>query len=91
MRKLVHRIKKELQTAKHCAVYEDKLNRVWLHDGKRREAEITRFAQGHGWRLRYYHDGFCAIFDKKPGKRGHHAIAFDFSSLHFPRYILGLA
>ena len=78
MRKLVHRIKKELQTAKHCAVYEGDLNRVWPYDGKRREAEIARFAQDHGWRLRYYHDGFCAIFDKKAGKRGHGATAFDF-------------
>jgi hypothetical protein len=48
MRKLVRRIKKELQTAKHCAVYEDELNGVWPFDGKCREAEIARFAQDHG-------------------------------------------
>ena len=54
MRKFVHRIKKELQTAKHCAVYEDELNRVWPSDGERRESEIARFAQDHEWRLRYY-------------------------------------
>jgi hypothetical protein len=52
------------------AAYEDELNRVWPFNGKRRESEIARFAQDHGWRLRYYHDGFCAIFDKKPATRG---------------------
>jgi hypothetical protein len=78
MRKLVHRIKKELQTAKHCVVCEDQVNRVRRFDGKSRESEIARFAQDHGWLLRHYHDGFCAIFDKKPGTRGHRATAFDF-------------
>jgi hypothetical protein len=45
MRRLVHRIKKELQTAKHCAVYGHELNRVWPFDGKRRESKIARFPQ----------------------------------------------
>jgi hypothetical protein len=36
------------------------------HDGERREAQIARFAHAHGWRLRYYRDGFCAIFDEEP-------------------------
>lgn len=69
MRKLVHRIEQELQTAKHCAVYEEELTRVWPRDGKRRETEIAHFAQEHGWRLRHYHEGFCAIFDKPPPSR----------------------
>jgi hypothetical protein len=69
MRKLVNRIKRELQTAKHCAVYNDELSRVWPHDGERREAQIARFAHAHGWRLRYYRDGFCAIFDEEPRRR----------------------
>ena len=75
---LWHRIKKELQTAKHCAVYDDELNRVWPFNGKRWESEIARFAQDHRWRLRYYHDGFRAIFDKEPGSRSQRATAFDF-------------
>jgi hypothetical protein len=78
MRRLVHRIKKELQRAKHCAVYDDELNRVWSFNGKRWESEIARFAQNHEWRLRYCHDGFRAIFDKKPGTRGDRATAFNF-------------
>jgi|Kansoi400Nextera_1026152.scaffolds.fasta_scaffold15234_1 hypothetical protein len=66
MRKLVRRIKKERQPAKHCAVYKDELNRVWPFDGKRRESEIGRFAQDHGWRLRYYHDVFAQFLTKSP-------------------------
>ena len=66
MRKLANQIKQELQTAKHCAVYDDALNRVWPNDGKRREEQIARFARDHGWRVRYYRDGFCAIFDQEP-------------------------
>jgi len=37
-------------------------------DGKRREAEIARFAQDDGLHLRYYREGLCAIFDRNPGK-----------------------
>ena len=48
----VSRIKKELQTVKHCAVYADELPPVWPFDGKRRESEIVRFAQDRGWHLR---------------------------------------
>lgn len=69
MRKLAHVIEQELRKANHCAIYEDQLNRVWPRDGKRREAQIARFAHKHGWRLRYYHEGFCAIFDKEPTGR----------------------
>ena len=29
MRKLVQQIKRELKTAKHCAIYEEELSRVW--------------------------------------------------------------
>jgi hypothetical protein len=34
MRKLIHQIKRELKTAKHCAIYQEELNRVWPYDGK---------------------------------------------------------
>jgi hypothetical protein len=43
--------------------------------GKQRSRDLLRTM---GWRLRHYHDGFCAIFDKKPGTRGYRATAFDF-------------
>jgi hypothetical protein len=65
MKILATRIAKELKNAKHCAVYEPELTRVWP-DGQNREAQITSFARNHGWRLRYYGHGFCAIFDKEP-------------------------
>jgi len=66
MRKLVRQIKRELKTAKHYAVYDEELSRVWPDDGKQREAAIAKFAQDHGLRLRFYRDGLCAIFDKEP-------------------------
>ena len=69
MRKLLRQIKHELKTAKQCAVYEEELSRVWPEDGNRREAKVARFAEDYGFRLRFYRDGLCAIFDKKPGDR----------------------
>jgi hypothetical protein len=53
-------IKKELKTAKHCAVYNEELHRVWPQHGRQRETEIARFASDHASRLRYYRDHFCA-------------------------------
>ena len=66
MRILASQIANELEKAQHCAVYEPELTRVWPRNGKKREAKIVLFAEKHGWRLRYYKDGFCAIFDKAP-------------------------
>ncbi len=70
MQRLMTYIKQELQTAKHCAVYKEELLRVWPHNGKRREEDVARFASSNGWRLRYYRDGFCAIFDAEPPRQG---------------------
>jgi hypothetical protein len=66
MQILANQIAKELKKAKHCAVYEPELQRVWPTNGNRREAKIAAFAQQNGWRLRFYKDGLCAIFDKPP-------------------------
>ncbi len=66
MRILASRIAQELKKAKHCAVYEPDLSRVWPDDGRPREAQIASFAKLNGWRLRFYKDGLCAIFDKDP-------------------------
>jgi hypothetical protein len=66
MKILASRIAKELKKAKHCAVYEPDLSRVWPDDGNPREAQIASFAKLNGWRVRYYREGFCAIFDKDP-------------------------
>ena len=65
MKILASRIAKELKRAKHCGVYEPELTRVWP-DGETREAQIASFTKKHGWRLRHYSHGFCAIFDKEP-------------------------
>ena len=67
MRILATRIAKELKSAKHCAVYEPDLARVWP-DGENRQAQIASFAKKHGLRLRHYSHGFCAIFDKDPSR-----------------------
>ena len=69
MRKLLRQIQRELKTAKHCAIYEKELSRVWPDDGNQRETQIARFAEEHAFRLRFYRDGLCAIFDKAPRKR----------------------
>ena len=66
MRILASRIANELKKAKHCGIYEPELSRVWPPNGTSREAEIAYFAKTYGWRLRYYKEGFCAIFDKEP-------------------------
>jgi hypothetical protein len=69
MQKLLRQIKRELKTAKHCAVYDEELSRVWPHDGNQRESKVARFAEDNGLRLRFYRDGLCAIFDKEPDER----------------------
>jgi hypothetical protein len=70
MQILASQIAKELEKANHCAVYEPDLTRVWPKNGKTREAKVALFAQQNGWRLRFYKDGFCAIFDKIPPSDG---------------------
>jgi hypothetical protein len=69
MQKLLRQIKRELKTAKHCAVYEEELSRIWPKDGDLREPKIARFAEDNGFRLRFYRDGLCAIFDKEPNNK----------------------
>ncbi len=69
MRRLLQQIKRELKTANHCAVYEEELSRVWPDDRDQRESKVARFAVEHGFRLRFYRDGLCAIFDKQPVER----------------------
>ena len=66
MKILASRIAKELKKAKHCAVYEPDLSRVWPPNGAPREAQIAYFRQTKWLALAYYKEGFCAIFDKDP-------------------------
>ena len=74
MRKLLRQIKRELKTAKHCAIYEEELNRVWPNDGNQREPKIARFAEDNGFRLRFYRDGLCAIFDRERVEESHQTL-----------------
>jgi hypothetical protein len=68
MKLLAQRIESELRHGpwKHCAVYEDELERLWPLEEQDREAKIVEFAKTYGLRLRFYHKGLCAIFDKCP-------------------------
>lgn len=65
MRILLRQIRRELKTAQHCAIYEEELSRVWP-DRDQREPKVARFAKDNGFRLRFYRDGLCAIFDREP-------------------------
>jgi len=68
MRRLAARIRRELeeQTAQRgrCAIYEEDLQRLWPLRQEDREAEIAKFAKEHGFKLRFYKHGLCAIFVK---------------------------
>jgi hypothetical protein len=55
---------------KHCAIYENELQRLWPLDGKNRRAKIAQFAKKYGFRLRFYSKGLCALFDKWPPTNG---------------------
>ena len=71
MKTLASQIERELQADewKHCAVYEHELIRLWPLDEPEREAKISQFAEEYGFRLRFYRQGLCAIFDKWPRAR----------------------
>jgi len=66
MQTLASQIAEKLKTATHYAVYEPELTRVWPRENNdiNRRAKIETFAASHGWRLRFYRDGLCTIFDK---------------------------
>jgi hypothetical protein len=71
MKTLAAMIERELQSRKwnHYAVYENDLMRVWPLNEPEREAKIAKFAKEHGFRLRFYKLGMCAIFDKETPTR----------------------
>jgi hypothetical protein len=53
----------------HCAVYEDELQRIWPINETNRKTKIAQFAKEHGFRLVYYKQGLCAIFEKDTAKK----------------------
>ena len=68
MRTLARHIENELQHGvwSHCAIYEDELQLFWPMEAPYREVRIAAFAAKYGFRLRFYHKGMCAIFDRQP-------------------------
>jgi hypothetical protein len=46
--------------------YEDELQRLWPLHAPYREVRIAAFPEKYGFRLRFYHKGTCAIFDRQP-------------------------
>jgi hypothetical protein len=65
MEMLVRKIKRELKTKKgHCGIYEEELQRIWPLSEANRKAKIEQFAKEYGFRLSYYKQGLCAIFQK---------------------------
>jgi hypothetical protein len=75
METLASRIEHQLQVGKspynvpRAPVYEHELKRFWPLNEEHRGAKIAQFAKQHGFRLRFYSKGLCAIFDKEPPKR----------------------
>jgi hypothetical protein len=53
----------------HCAIYEDELQRIWPLDEKDREKKIAQFATEHGFKLSFYKQGLCAIFERESHPR----------------------
>lgn len=66
MKILAQQVKTESAKRGHCAIYEDRLQRVWPINDINRESKIAQFAKKYGFRLRFYRKGLCAIFDQWP-------------------------
>src|SRR5437773_1533440 len=66
MKTLASRVQHELQVGqwKHCAIYENELQRLWPPNEKDRKAKIAQFAKEYGFRLSVYRPGLCAIFEE---------------------------
>ena len=73
MKILARRIKYELELETerigHCAIYEDQLQRIWPIDEVNRKAKIAQFANEHGFKLSFYKQGLCAIFERATKNR----------------------
>jgi len=74
MKMLAKQIQRELETETekigHCAIYESDLQGIWPLNTQNRKAKIAQFAKEHGFKLSFYKEGLCAIFEKdSPRKR----------------------
>jgi len=68
MRTLAARIgascEKPLSRSPTVLFTKEDLQRFWPLELRNREAEIERFAKQHGFKLRFYKRGLCAIFQE---------------------------
>src|SRR4030095_13669834 len=73
MKILARRIKRELEKRTdqngHCAIYEDELRRIWPLNDENRKAKIEQFAKEYGFKLSFYKQGLCAIFEKEAPRK----------------------
>jgi hypothetical protein len=73
MKTLAEQIKRDLekQTAEigHCAIYENELQRLWPLNVQNRKAKIEQFAKEFGFKLSFYKEGLCAMFEKDAPKK----------------------
>jgi hypothetical protein len=65
MRTLASKIHREFQIGSvgHYAAYENELQRIWPIELENRRAKIEHFAKEYGFRLGFYKQGLCAIFE----------------------------
>jgi hypothetical protein len=63
------RLKAHVGEWAYCAIYEDKLQRIWPLNLENRKAKIAAFAKEYGFHLSFYKPGLCAIFEKEPPTR----------------------
>ena len=64
MRALAARIRRETAQIGHCAIYEKDLERLWAVTEANRETKIAEFAKKYGFKLSFYKQGLCAIFER---------------------------
>jgi hypothetical protein len=71
MNRLAKLIGQHLEYEPNFAVYEQDLEKVWPRpkktvDHENREDKIKHFAKTHGWQVKIYDLGICAIFTRDP-------------------------
>lgn len=59
------RLRLKVNGSGHCAIYENQLQRIWPIYERNRKAKIQQFAKERGFRLAYYKQGVCAIFEEE--------------------------
>jgi hypothetical protein len=67
MERAIHRAGKDcfLYENEHCALFENDLKQICPRNDKDRKKKLAEFAAQYGFRLRFYHEGLFAIFDKR--------------------------